>query len=99
MLLSILQFFPDVSSFKALANEVTFFENIFISTTHLFHYILFTLALGNKLTVCTDSQIPSPHISRILTNKALPFFVTLPAPFLVIFSSHDKKLIGNSPNI
>jgi len=28
-----------------------------------------------------------------LTNKALQFFATLPAPFLVLFSSHDKKLI------
>jgi len=27
--------------------------------------------------ICTDTQISSPHISRILTNKALPFFVTL----------------------
>jgi len=28
-----------------------------------------------------------------LTNKGLPFFVTLPAPILVLFSSHEKKLI------
>jgi len=27
--------------------------------------------------ICSDTQISSPHISRILTNKALPFFVTL----------------------
>jgi len=59
----------------------------------------FILTLGNKLIFCTDTQISSPQISRIFTNKALPFFVTLPAPSLDLFSSQDKKLIQNSPNI
>jgi len=40
-----------------------------------------------------DTQIYSPYISRIVSNKALPFFVMLPAPFLVLFSSHDNKLV------
>jgi len=71
----------------------TIYQNIFRPTTPLFHCILFILTLGNKLMFCTDIQISSPRISRILTKKALPFFVTLPAPFLVIFSSHGKKLI------
>jgi len=74
-------FFPGISSFKALVNEVTIFENIFLATTHLFHCILFILTLGNNLIFCTDTQISSPLISRILTNKVLSFFVTLPAPF------------------
>jgi len=68
-------------------------------TTHPFHSILVILTLCNKLIFCTDTQIPSPHISRSLTNKALTFFLTLPEPFLVLFSSHDKTLIWNSPNI
>jgi len=34
-------FFPGVSSFKALANEATIFQIIFLSTTHLFRCILF----------------------------------------------------------
>jgi len=94
-LLSILQFFPGISSFKALANEVTIFQNIFLSTTHLFHCILFVLTLGNKLIFCTDPQIPSPHISRMLTNKALPFFsnvtCTFPSSFLLTRQEIDLE--------
>jgi len=86
-------FFPGVSSFEALANEVTIFQNIFLRATHLFHCILFILTLGNKLIFCIDTQISSPHISHILTNNVLPLCITLPAPFLVLFSSDDKKLI------
>jgi len=36
-------FFPGVSLFKALANEVKLKKNIFLSTPHLFHCILFIL--------------------------------------------------------
>jgi len=92
-------FFPGVSSFEALVIEVTIFQSIFLCATYLFHCILFTLTLGNKLIFCIETQISSPHISHILTNNALPLCVTLPAPFLVLFSSDDKKLIQNSPNI
>jgi len=47
---------------------------------YVFHYILFISILGS----CTDTQISSPYISRIMANKALPFFVTaLPTPFLI----------------
>jgi len=86
-------FFPGISSFEAFANEVTVFLIIFLSTTHLFPCILFISMLDHKLIFCSDTQISSPHISRILTNKALPFFVTVPAPFLVLCSSHNKILI------
>jgi len=50
--------------------------------------------LGNKSIFCTDTQIFSPHISRILTtgNKALPFFVTLPEPFLVFFLPTHQEI-------
>jgi len=86
-------FFPGVSSFEALANEATIFQNIFLCATHLFHCIIFILTLGNKLKFCTDAQISSPHISQILTNNALPLCVILPAPFRVLFSSDEKKFI------
>jgi len=86
-------FFPGVSSFEALANEVTIVQNMFLCATHLLHCILFILTLGNKLIFCIDTQISSPHISHILTNNVLPLCITLPAPFLVLFSSDDKKLI------
>jgi len=45
------------------------FKVFSLSTTYLFHYILFILTLG----ICTDTQIYSLHISCILANKALPF--------------------------
>jgi len=45
----------------------------------MFHYTLFILTLG----ICTDTQLSSPHISCILANKTLPFFETLPTPFLI----------------
>ena len=81
-LLSIIQFFcQGVLSFKSFANEVTHFERFLLSTTYLFHYILFILILG----ICTDTRISSPHISCILANKALTFFVTLPTLFLITF--------------
>jgi len=86
-------FFPGVSSFEALANEVTIFQNIFLCATHRFHCIFFILTLGNKPIFCIDTQISSPHISHFLTNNALSLCVTLPAPFLVIFSPRDKKSI------
>jgi len=44
--------------------------------------------------ICTDTQISSPHISCILANKALPFFVTLPTPFLITFR-HTRQVIDN----
>jgi len=74
-------FCQGVSSFISFANEITNFLSFLLSTTYLFHYILFILTLG----ICTDTQIYSSHISCILANKALPFFVTLPAPFLITF--------------
>jgi len=74
-------FAQGVSSFISFANEVTNFYSFLLSTTYLFHYILFILTLG----ICTDTQISLPHISCILGNKALPFFVTLPTPFQITF--------------
>jgi len=60
---------------------VTNLQSFLLSTTYLFHYILFILTLG----ICTDVQLSSPHISCIFANKALPFLVTLPTPFLITF--------------
>jgi len=57
-------------------------------------FILFILTLG----IGTDTQISSLHILCILANKALPFFVTLPTPFLITFLL-TRQLIKNSPNI
>jgi len=74
-------FCQGVLSFISFANEATNFESVLLYTTYLFHYIHFILTLG----ICTDTQISSPHISCILANKALPFFVTLPTPFLITF--------------
>ena len=69
-------------SSSGLKNEkVTNLQSFLLSTTYLFHYILFILTLG----ICTDIQLSSPHISCIFANKALPFLVTLPAPFLITF--------------
>jgi len=54
---------------------------LLLSTPYLLHYILFILTPG----ICTDIQIYSPHISCIVANKALPFFVTLPTPSQITF--------------
>jgi len=46
--------------------------------------------LANRLIFCTDTQISSPYISRIFTDKTLPFlclFVTLLIITFPIFSS------------
>jgi len=74
-------FCQGLSSFISFANEITNFQSFLLSTTYLFHYILFI----STVDICTDTQISSPHISCILANKALPFFVTLPTPFQITF--------------
>jgi len=81
-LLSIIQFFAKVfRRLHHLPMKQRIFKVFSLSTTYLFHYILFILTLG----ICTDTQIYSPHVSCILVNKALPLFVTLPTPFLITF--------------
>ena len=88
--LSILQFFSQVFCRLTCCNNLSKYFSIYHSPVSLHS---FYFKAGQQVIFCIDTQISSPHISCILTNKALPFFVTLPARFLVLFPSHDKKLI------
>jgi len=80
-LLSIIQFFAKV--FRRL-----YYLPMKYHTFNVFYYLPLTVSVHSfyfNTGICTDVQISSPHISCILVNKALTFFATLPALFLITF--------------
>ena len=78
-LLSIIQFLPRCFVGCIICQWSNKLLNFLLSTTYLFHCILFILTLG----ICTDTQVASSHISCILASFAI--FCNVTSPFLITF--------------